>query len=288
MTSKSRCYSGIFIRALSLAIDFTIIVLPIKLCSILYILITLIYDLPYVLKFLFEKNAYMMTLQLIFFIYMFSCLISKNRKTLGMKINCIYLESATPRKMLSFFQILSRTLLFNVAIIPISWSSVDNNIYTIKNYIAFGVIISIIISIIISYLRTDKAGIHDLLCNTRVLRRRQHDSEPNKSNYQYNTHYFSVLVLFIIWSCIMPLVKSGLAALAPFAIISIFIVCISLTLVYLKKYYPNTHLKYSWKTAFQENKALIRYIIPSILLYVILYSLTIWVLFYSNYYSDYV
>ncbi len=259
-------YAGFWIRCLSLLLDLTICVLPVFLISIMLILFLSITEIPVsvpVKELL--KNLHIQMSVLAFAIYYTILSAGKMQSTIGEKICGIIIGNTTDGSRINLGKAFLRFifLYFAFELLRISLDTTENNERLI---LSAGLLLILIVNTLI-FITKDKAVMHDYLLKARVFTK-------ERLSFQRNPLYFLKLVLMIIilWGALVPLFKLKVSFFA----IWVSVIILMLAIIW---YVKNQHSRSKLSNFEVKNfKKLLLSAIPSIVLYVVVYSVLLYLI----------
>ena len=265
-TEEHPQYAGFFIRAIALAIDWTIIYLPVALTGLASILLLIYAKIRIPASLGFYVGLCSIIVPTVYFIYAHG---GKRQSTLGKRICNIYVGNTSDGSRINFRQSSLRYSFLGLLIFVINLEKI---IPSIKGQITVYFLWAILlVPFVLAAFNKEKAALHDRLLRTRVYLRIP-DIESDTFHYNYFT-YFSILsILLLIWGALFPLVKSPATAALILKTFGVAILIGLLTLLLLsKRLKGHRPLRLILKETWKDIKLLILSLIPSVVLYSLLY-----------------
>lgn len=261
-------YAGFFIRGLALAIDWTIIYLPVALAGLASILLLIYAKIRIPTSLGFYIGLCAIFIPTIYFIYAHG---GKQQSTLGKRMCNIYVGNSSDGSRINYLQSAFRFIFLGLLIFVIN---LEKLIPSIKGQITVYFLCAILLlPFVLAAFNKEKAGLHDRLLMTRVYLRSP-DIAGDSFHYNYFNYFSIISILLLIWGALFPLVKSPSTSaliLKTFGAAS-FISLLALLLLSsrLKGKRP---LRLILNETGESIKLLLFSLIPSVILYSLLYYL---------------
>jgi uncharacterized RDD family membrane protein YckC len=252
-------YAGFWIRSLAMAVDLAIFVIPFVLISTSSVVLAMMYDLPG--KY-FSKGYTYVYLAILYLIvlpcYFIARHIGEKQATIGKEVCGIYVVNKSDHTKINACQAFGRYI-FAVLLPPLT--KFCNLALYIMSYC----------SLFMAGLAPQKTALHDIIFKTRVVKAipRLQGSKSLKS------YYMTFTILLLILGAVMSLFSLKKAFFLA-VVITIYIILLSLSLLFYKFKKPDIYMNYQFLESLKVQKPLFISLAPSVICLTLTYTLTLY------------
>ncbi len=277
LTEKEDKYAGLWIRALALLIDCTIVLYPIMLSFVFLVLLSNLLNttLP-----IFSPNLKPLFLLVIYVLILPTYFVvsntSKYQGTFGKRICNIFIGKSVDKSCITFLPALGRYLFLGLLFIGANSIEFVHKHFPgtqiwVYLYLFF---IAIILSNALVAITSQKTALHDIIFRTRVFINLS--TVGDSCEKETKSHHILFTILLILWGAFFQLFNIK-TAIIIWCFSLLYLVLVMFALVYYKYTNINIYDKYSPINAIKKVKLFFIALIPSFVTLVLVYGVVFYV-----------